>query len=183
MLRLGDQLVVRLPRIASAVPSLAKESQYSPLLGAAHLPAPIPVPLAQGTPGRGYPWPWTVYGWLEGENPSPGHSTGRGLATDLATFIRTLHAADLGNKAPLGPLWSCRGGPLAARDAPTWSAIDRCQGLLDTSVLTAAWDTVRRVSEGNGTQVWIHTDLHPGKILARRWPARRCPRLGRCCHR
>ena len=105
-------------------------------------------------------------GWLEGENPSPGHSTGPGLATDLAAFIRTLHAVDLGYEAPLKPPRSYRGGPLAARDAPTRSAIDQCEVLLDTSVLTAAWDTVRRVSESNRTQVWIHTDLQPGNILA-----------------
>lgn len=164
MLRLGDRLVVRLPRIASAVPSLAKELEYAPRLGP-HLPAAVPIPLAQGTPGRGYPWPWTVSGWLEGENPSPGHSSGAGLAVDLATFISTLHATDIEDKAPLGPLRSYRGGPIAARDAPTRSAINRCEGLLDTSVLTAAWDTVRRVPEGHGKPAWIHTDLHPGNIL------------------
>src|SRR6478672_9705219 len=95
MLRLGDRLVVRLPRIASAVPSLAKELHFAGLLSR-ELPVAVPVPLAQGSPGRGYPWPWTVSGWLSGENPSPGHAPGPALAADLARFVRALHGTDVG---------------------------------------------------------------------------------------
>jgi aminoglycoside phosphotransferase (APT) family kinase protein len=164
MLRLGDRLVVRLPRIASAVPLLTKELQHARHLRP-QLPAAIPVPLAEGTPARGYPWPWTVSGWLEGKHPSVGHLPGPRLATDLAAFIRALHAVDCVSEATRGPLRSHRGGPLADRDVPTRSAIAQCEGLLDRSLLTAAWETASRVAEGDGKQVWIHTDLQPGNIL------------------
>lgn len=164
MLRLGGQLVVRLPRIVSAVPSLRKELRYANVLGP-HLPAAVPIPVAQGTPGWCYPWPWTVSRWLEGENPTPGRACGPALAVDLANFIRALHTADIGNGTPVGLLRSYRGGPLAATDAATRSAIAGCDGLLDMSLLTAAWETARRVSEGDGKAVWIHTDLQPGNIL------------------
>lgn len=164
MLRLGDELVVRLPRTASAVPSLTKELQYTPVL-APQLPTPVPVPLARGKSGRGYPWPWTVSGWLEGGNPSPGQGSSPELAIDLANFIRALHAVDVGNEAAAGPLRSYRSGPLAARDAPTRSAIAGCEGLLAGSLLTSAWETARQVPEGEGMPVWIHTDLQPGNIL------------------
>ena len=164
MLTLGGRLVVRLPRTAAAVPSISKEWKYARILGP-QLPAPVPIPLALGAPGRGYAWPWTVSGWLAGENPSPGHAYGTEFAIDLANFIRALHAADVGNEAPAGPLRSYRGGPLAARNAPTRSAIASCEGPLDVRLLTAAWDTARQVSEGEGKPVWIHTDLQPGNLL------------------
>ncbi len=165
MLRLGDRLVVRLPRTVSAVPSLRKEVRYAPTLGP-RLPVPVPVPLALGVPGQGYPWPWTVSGWLAGENPSPGYAHGPGLAVDLANFITALHAADVGTETSAGPLRTYRGGPLGARDVPTRSAIDSCADLLDPALLTAAWDEARRVSEWEGDSVWVHTDLQPGNLLA-----------------
>jgi aminoglycoside phosphotransferase (APT) family kinase protein len=164
MLRLGDRLVVRLPRISSAVPSLTKELQYARCLGQ-QLPAAVPVPLAQGTPGRGYPWPWTVSGWLEGENPSPGLDAGPALAVEIANFIRALHSLDVGKEGPIGPLRSYRGGPLAVRDEPTRSAIASCAGLLDVPLLTSAWQAASQVTEWDGPPVWIHTDLQPGNML------------------
>jgi aminoglycoside phosphotransferase (APT) family kinase protein len=164
MLTLGDQLVVRLPRIAAAVPSISKEWKYPRKLGP-QLPVPVPIPIAQGAPGRGYAWPWTVSGWLEGENPSPGHGYGTDLALDLANFIRALHAADVGNETAAGTLQSYRGGQLASRDAPTRSAIASCAGLLDVPLLATVWDAARHVADGDGEQVWIHTDLQPGNLL------------------
>jgi aminoglycoside phosphotransferase (APT) family kinase protein len=29
-----------------------------------------PVPLGRGEPAEGYPWSWSVYRWLKGENPT-----------------------------------------------------------------------------------------------------------------
>ncbi len=164
MLRLGETLIVRLPRIASALPSLAKEARYAPMLGA-HLPIAVPVPLAEGVAGRGYPWHWAISRWLEGENPLPGHTPGTVLVWDLAHFILALHSIDVGSESAIGPLSSYRGGPLAEMDEPTRSAIARCAGLLDVSLLTSAWDTARQVPSGDGKPVWIHTDLQPGNIL------------------
>lgn len=30
------------------------------------MPLPIPAPVAEGVPGEGYPYPWSIYRWLEG---------------------------------------------------------------------------------------------------------------------
>ncbi len=57
--RLGDDMAVRLPRIHWAVGQVEKEHRWLPRL-APHLPLDIPVPLAKGTPGEGYPFPWSV---------------------------------------------------------------------------------------------------------------------------
>lgn len=59
LFRLGDDLVVRLPRIHWAVDDVAKELLWLPRL-APELPLAVPVPVAAGRPGEGYPWPWSV---------------------------------------------------------------------------------------------------------------------------
>jgi len=51
--RLGDDMVVRLPRIEAATGQVDKEQQWLPRL-APHLPLAIPVPLAKGIAGKGY---------------------------------------------------------------------------------------------------------------------------------
>ena len=65
--RLGSELVVRLPRIPWAVGQVALEHRWLPDF-APQLPLTIPAPLAMGAPGEGYPYPWSVYRWLDGEN-------------------------------------------------------------------------------------------------------------------
>jgi len=162
MLRLGDDLVVRLPRIASAVPSLAKEVKYAPMMGA-QLPVPLAVPLAEGVPGIGYPWPWTVSRWLPGETPRPGTAS-PALARQLADFVTALHALDTG-AAPRDELTSYRGAHPGTTDDAARAAIANCEGLLDVAQLTAAWNTVKLARESAGTPTWIHTDMQPGNLL------------------
>lgn len=65
VVRLGTDLSVRLPRKPSAVPSLLRELQWLPRLTPA-LPLAVPVPIAAGEPGDGYPFPWAVCRWVEG---------------------------------------------------------------------------------------------------------------------
>ena len=64
--RLGDSMVVRLPRIHWATGQVDKECRWLPRL-APLLPLAVPVPLAKGEPGEGYPWHWSVCQWLAGE--------------------------------------------------------------------------------------------------------------------
>jgi len=49
--RLGDEMVVRLPRIQWAVEQVEREQRWLPKL-APFLPVAIPVPLAKGSPER-----------------------------------------------------------------------------------------------------------------------------------
>ena len=53
--RLGDDLAVRLPRIHWAAGQPDREHELLPRF-APLLPLAIPVPLAKGIPGEGYPW-------------------------------------------------------------------------------------------------------------------------------
>src|SRR5262249_47541867 len=121
--RLGDDMAVRLPRIYRATGQVDEEHQWLPRL-APLPPLTIPVPLAKGTPGEGYPWQWSVYQWLEGENATVAPFTDLGQAvTELATFIATLRRIDSTGGPLPGEHNSFRGVPLAMRHARACAAI------------------------------------------------------------
>lgn len=158
--RLGDDMAVRLPRIHWATGQADKEHLWLPRL-APHLPLAIPVPLAKGIPGEGYPWHWSVYRWLEGENATIERVTDlRQAARDLAQFIAAMQRIDLAGGPP-----SNRGVPLEARDSFTREAIASLHGMIDTDAVTAAWEAALQVPEWQGPPVWIHGDLQGGNLL------------------
>jgi len=160
--RLGDDEVVRLPLAWTGAKGLDKELTWLPRL-APLLPVAIPVVLGTGLPAEGYPLPWAVYRWLDGENPTIGHIADPDvLAADLAAFIAALQRVDLAD----GPA-AYRGGPLAAQDAGTRAALAELGGMVDTEAATAAWDAALRAPEWSGPPVWVHADLMPGNVLAR----------------
>lgn len=158
--RLGDDLAVRLPRRYSPTAQVERDMRWLPTL-APLLPVPIPVPLAKGEPGEGYPMPWSVVRWLEGEHPVPGRLTDPSLlAKDLAEFVAAFRSIDL----PDGPP-AYRGGPLAEQDAATRRAIEQLEGVIDTDAVTAAWEEALRAPDWDGPPVWVHADLMPGNLL------------------
>jgi aminoglycoside phosphotransferase (APT) family kinase protein len=161
--RLGDDKVVRLPRIAWAIEQVDKEHRWLPKL-APLLPLAIPSPLAKGTPGEGYPWHWSIYRWLNGENATIEHIADPvQLATKLAHFITVLQQIDLTG----GPL-SNRGVPLAMRDKAARQAIASLNGMIDTEAATTAWEAALHSPVWHGSPVWIHGDLQSGNLLAQK---------------
>jgi len=153
-------MAVRLPRIHWAVTDVDKEHRWLPRL-APLLPVAIPVPLGKGGPAAGYPWPWSVYRWLEGENPAVDRFTDRGsLARELAQFVAALHRIDPTGGPPAG-----RGVPLHERDAPTRTALDALHGKVDTATVTAAWNAALRAPAWPGPPVWVHGDVSAGNVL------------------
>ncbi len=174
LFRLGSDMVVRLPRIDWAVDSLDNEYHWLPRL-APLLPVAIPVPLARGSSAEGYPWHWSVYRWLEGENPTVDSiDDPRSLATDLAEFITALQRIDPTDGPPAG-----RGVPLAMRDAQTRTAIEALHGMVDTDAVTAAWDAALEVPEVAGSARLGALRPGTGERADRRRPAERGDRLRR----
>jgi aminoglycoside phosphotransferase (APT) family kinase protein len=163
--RLGSDLVVRLPRIEQATGQVEKEHHWLPRL-APHLPLAIPIPLAKGRPGEGYPWPWSVYRWLTGENASIQRIADAGQAARvLAHFIAALHRIDPTDGPPPGTHNSFRGVPLSMRDTETRAAIGDLSGMLDTDAVTATWEAALQAPAWQGPSVWIHGDLSPLNLL------------------
>jgi aminoglycoside phosphotransferase (APT) family kinase protein len=162
--RLGEEMAVRLPRVESGTGQLEMEYRWLPRL-APHLPLAIPTPIAMGDPAEGYPWRWSVYRWLEGENATADRLDLRQAATDLAEFIAALQRIDT-TGGPLAGVESPRGVPLAERDAPTRAAITALSGVLDTDAVTAQWEAALRAPLWTGPGVWLHGDLNEGNLLA-----------------
>ncbi|MGA5207527.1 aminoglycoside phosphotransferase family protein [Streptomyces variegatus] len=160
MFRLGADKVVRLPRHPRAVEAIAHESRWLPRL-APELPAAAPEPLGRGVSGDGFPWPWSVYSWLDGRNPVPGRLEEPALlAGDLAAYVTALRRIDP-SEGPLG----YRGVPLAARDPYLREALGRLAGRVDTAAVTEAWEEALRAPEHTGPPLWAHGDLMAGNLL------------------
>ncbi len=166
--RLGEDMVVRLPRreLGRASQTFAKEREWLPRL-APLLPLAVPVPLAAGLPGAGYPFEWAVYRWLGGEDATSEHIADESrLARDLARFVAALQEIDPAGGPPPGQHNVFRGQPLAARDAGTRRAIHALRDAIDADAVTAAWESALRSPEWNQSPVWIHGDLDSRNLLA-----------------
>nr|BFD81174.1 aminoglycoside phosphotransferase family protein [Streptomyces sp. Xyl84] len=160
MYRLGQDMVVRLPRTAGSALDVAKEHTWLPRLAPA-LPVAVPVPLGAGAAAGGFPWPWSVYRWLEGRPPGDddGGDPAR-LAVDLAGFVTALHRIDTAGGPP-----SYRSEPLADRDTDTRAALAALRGEIDAGAAAAVWEESLRAPGPAGAPVWIHADLQPGNVL------------------
>jgi aminoglycoside phosphotransferase (APT) family kinase protein len=163
--RLGDDMAVRLPRIHWATGQVDKEHRWLPRL-APLLPLAIPVPLAKGKPGEGYPWHWSVCRWLEGETATIERIVDpRQAATDLAQFIAALQRIDSTGGPPPGQYNSFRGVPLAMRDSQTRAAITALHGMINVDAVTATWEAALQAPAWRDPPVWIHGDLQSGNLL------------------
>ncbi len=159
MLRLGDDLAVRLPRRQVAAELILKEQRWLPLL-APSLNLATPVPLRTGKPSPDYPWSFSVTRWLAGESADR-RPPGSGEASVFGRFLAGLHRA-APTDAPRNPV---RGVPLGDREdamAPRIARL-RAAGLFgDThgeiwgQALAAPLDI---------EPTWIHGDLHPRNVL------------------
>ncbi|MEU1686503.1 aminoglycoside phosphotransferase family protein [Micromonospora sp. NPDC005707] len=159
--RLGDELTVRLPRIASAVKQVEFEHEWLPVL-AKHLPVAVPQPCAVGRPADGYPWPWAVHRWVDGEHPTGGNTDPRGFAADLGELVGGLRRADTA-----GARTGYRSGPLSGRDEYLREWTEAARGMVDTDAVLAIWEDALAAPAWDGPPVWTHGDLLAGNVLVR----------------
>jgi aminoglycoside phosphotransferase (APT) family kinase protein len=161
MYRLGEDLAVRLPRIHWAVPNVAKEQRWLPVL-APQLPLAVPVPVAAGAPEERFPYPWGVVRWLPGEMASLDQlDDPMDAALRLAGFVRALRAIDTS-----GAPTSRRGVPVKSSDAMVREGVAGLRGEVDGDALLAAWEDVLRAPDHEGPPVWTHGDLAYLNVLA-----------------
>ncbi|MGH3313647.1 MAG: aminoglycoside phosphotransferase family protein [Streptomyces sp.] len=163
---LGDVMTVRLPSGEGYAAQVEKEHRWLPTL-APQLPLPVPTPLAKGAPAEGYPFSWSVYGWLEGENAGVGHIDDlTEFATALAGFLAALQQVDPTDGPKAGQHSAFRGAPLETYDAETRRTIEALDGRIDGRTATAVWETALQAT-WNGGPVWFHGDVAVGNLLVR----------------
>ncbi len=157
---------VRLPSDEGYVAQVEKEHRFLPRL-APFLPLPIPVPLVKGIPGEGYPWLWSVYGWLEGENATLERITDLSqFAISLAEFLLALQRIDATDGPPAGEHNFFRGGSLMNYDAETRAKIEELAGEVDADAATRVWESALNAT-WHGSPVWIHGDVASGNLLVK----------------
>ncbi|MFE7189318.1 aminoglycoside phosphotransferase family protein [Kitasatospora sp. NPDC057541] len=163
--RLGEELSVRLPRHSGAVGQAEKESEWLPRL-APHLPLAVPVPVGVGKPDFGYPWPWAVSRWLDGEVATVealAHSSE--AAVELAGFLIALQQFEPEEIPVRGARADLTVRPLVARDRATRAAIAKVDGAFDTAAMTELWDAALSAPSWDRPPVWFHGDFHTGNLL------------------
>lgn len=158
MVRLGADLVVRLPRRRAAAELVEHEQRWLPVV-APGLPLPLPVPVHVGAPDDElYPWSWSVLPWLDGTVASTVDAARVVEAAEsLAGFLRALHVPAPAD-APANPV---RGVPLE-RARERVAARLEVIGRLD---LLPVWHGLVDTPPWTGAPVWVHGDLHPGNLL------------------
>lgn len=162
--RLGDQLIVRLPRREIAAALARNEQRWLPDL-AGRLPLPIPSPVRVGRPSPDYPWVWSVVPWIEGEPgdrtvvTEPGDAGGR-----LGRFLRALHR----QAPPDAPHNPYRSIPLSDRAAAVEEHLHRLATEIDVDRTRKVWQLALDAEPWNRPPRWIHGDLHPANVLIAR---------------
>jgi GrpB-like predicted nucleotidyltransferase (UPF0157 family) len=151
--RLGDELAVRLPRLAEWSAD-ETELEWLPRV-APRVPLAIPVPVARGVPAAGYPCHWLVAEWVEGEH-APVEPVQ--AARDLAAFVADLQGVDA-TGAPVG-----RGVPMRERDAGVGERISawpdsRVGEIWDDALAAPPWDRPPVLTHGDlDARNWLVRD-------------------------
>jgi aminoglycoside phosphotransferase (APT) family kinase protein len=164
--RLGSGLTVRLPTGDWYAKQIDKEQQWLPVL-APQLPLPIPTPVAKGAPDATYPYPWSVYRWLDGELASraPIADT-TAFAAALAGFLNALGRVDATDGPRPGEHNFFRGGPLATYAQETHEAIEKLGAEIPRDAVKRVWDDAMATT-WDREPVWLHGDVATGNLLVR----------------
>lgn len=163
---LGDRLSVRLPSAAGYQQQVDMEHRWLPVL-APQLPLPVPVPVAKGRPGAGYPFSWSIYRWIDGEQATAdriGDLTE--FAVDLAGFLTALQRVDPTGGPAAGAHSFYRGASLRTYDDETRGAIAALGPLIPADTATEIWQTALDAT-WEGPPVWFHGDIAHGNLLVR----------------
>ncbi len=162
--RLGPELAARLPSAQGYVASVEKEDRWLPVL-ADHLPLPVPTAVATGSPGCGYPFPWSVRSWLSGETVAAAANVDRGrLACDLGSFLTSLRTVPV-TGGPVGGRHSYFRGchPSVYSEEVQW-ALGRLGDEVDVAACRAIWADAL-TSAWPAAPTWFHGDVAIGNLL------------------
>jgi aminoglycoside phosphotransferase (APT) family kinase protein len=162
--RLGEHMSVRLPSSQSYVEQVDKEHRWLPVL-AGQLPLRIPEPLAKGAPGCGFPRPWSVYRWIDGQTAAAGQIADLSeFAASLAGFLAALYRVDPSGGPLPGTHNFFRGGSPAYYDTETKAALAALHRHIDTGLAAEVWEAAL-AARWDGQPVWFHGDAQPGNLL------------------
>ncbi|MEM9632984.1 MAG: aminoglycoside phosphotransferase family protein [Pseudomonadota bacterium] len=163
--RLGDRLIVRLPRRRSAISLLRKEIAWLPLFS--DLPLEVPRLRFHGYADAAGEQPFAVFDWLVGgvaETELLKEPTR--TAIDLAMFLKALQSKGTANAPKAGTSNHHRGVALEDMRANTCAAIEDLADEIDVQKAFELWDVACAQSVPE-IPVWLHGDLKADNLLVR----------------
>ena len=176
LFRLGDELLVRVPRQPGGSATILKEARWLPYLEDA-LPAGVPEVVAVGEPAHGYPEHWSVVRWVDGEHPTAAASsnaTRNLLARDLAAVVCALRQVEVPPEARIdAALRWYRAEPLTAIDPDIRAYAEQCRSVpnldLDIDAVLLVWDEAMALAAYGPEPAmhWLHGDLLAENLLVR----------------
>ncbi len=179
LFRLGDELLIRLPRQPGGSATIEKEARWLPHI-APLLPVSVPEVVAVGEPDLGYPERWSVVRWLEGDFPtvadpaSYADPTPTALARDLAAVVTALSDIPVPPGALADPeLRMYRGAPIGSMDGGTRRSLAECRDIsgldLDFDAVLRMWELAMALPEpgSESSPRWYHGDLLAENLLVR----------------
>ncbi len=174
LLRLGHDLLVRVPRQVGGATALRVEARWGRVLGAL-LPVEVPQVLVVGEPTTDLPAGWSLTRWIEGERPVAG--TGAVTGEDLAALVAALRRTPVPAEAVADPaLRGYRSGPLSVLADDGRELLEECRGLpdeitrgLDLGALADVWERAVAADRAAAPAEpsWVHSDLVAENLLVR----------------
>jgi aminoglycoside phosphotransferase (APT) family kinase protein len=155
-----------MPSAAGYVAGVEKEARWLPVI-ARGVPLPVPEPVAQGEPGEGYPFPWSVNRWMPGTTAETGRVDDLvAFAVDLAGFLTALQGVETAGAPLAGEHSFWRGAALSHYDEETRRTVYALGDRIDGARALALWDEGLHAA-WLGEPVWFHGDVSSGNLLVR----------------
>jgi aminoglycoside phosphotransferase (APT) family kinase protein len=163
---LGNDLLIRMPSDASYALKVPKEQDLLLKL-VPYLTIDIPVPLKMGKPSMDYPYPFSIYKWLEGISINCldlDDDCLEKLAFDLAKFLKELQNIDaVDGPAPGQHNW-WRGDHVSIYDEGVRTQIAQVSTIIDVHKAIQLWENACK-TRWHKNSVWIHGDFAIGNML------------------
>ncbi len=164
--RLGDELLIRMPTAEFYALKVPKEQELLPKL-APHLSISIPAPIKIGVSSDDYPYPFSIYQWLEGQSANHLQIHDKALepiALQLAMFLKELQSIEgVDGPAPGQHNW-WRGDHVSVYNEGACKQIAELSDVIDSDKAMELW-TQACQTKWNNLPVWIHGDFASGNIL------------------
>jgi aminoglycoside phosphotransferase (APT) family kinase protein len=166
--RLGSDMLIRIPTEESYALKVPKEQKLLPLL-APHLTIDIPVPLKLGQSSNYFPFPFSIYQWLEGRSINfltLDDNQLDQLALDLSKFLKELHNIDPSFGPSPGQHNWWRGDHVSVYDKGAREQIVKLSNVIDSNKAIQLWEVACK-TKWNKDSVWVHGDFAIGNLLVK----------------
>ncbi|MBN8950624.1 MULTISPECIES: aminoglycoside phosphotransferase family protein [unclassified Rhizobium] len=163
--RVGEKLLLRLPRREAAANLITKELDWLPRFG--DLLLDVPKLYFRGRIDFGLKGEFGIFEWMEGDIAAPQNiADPLAAALALASFLNALHRVDTEGAPPAGESNHRRGVALEVLSPVTLAAIEILADEIDTKAAMQLWKRASQTRR-QGPPVWLHGDLKADNLIAR----------------